>query len=36
LGEPTLDCGCLGEFGGVEEFGQAGREQTRGFVGAGW
>lgn len=32
LGEPALDCGCLGELGGVEEFGQAGREQTRGLV----
>jgi hypothetical protein len=35
LGEPALDCGCLGELGGVEAFGQAGREQPRGVVGAG-
>jgi len=35
LGEPALDCGCFGELGGVEEFGQAGREQTCGIVGAG-
>src|SRR5207247_8722946 len=28
-------CGCLGELGGVEELGEAGREQTRGIVGAG-
>ena len=35
LGEPALDCGCLGELGGVEEFGQAGREQAGGIVGVG-
>jgi len=35
LGGPALDRGCLGELGGVEEYGQAGREQTRGVVGAG-
>ena len=35
LGSPALDCGCLGELGGVEEYGQAGREQTRGVVGTG-
>ncbi len=34
LGEPALDCGCLGELGGVEELGQAGREQAGGLVGA--
>jgi hypothetical protein len=35
LGEPALDRGCLGELGGVEELGQAGREQPGGIVGAG-
>ncbi len=35
LGEPALDCSCLGELGGVEELGQAGREQAGGIVGAG-
>jgi hypothetical protein len=35
LGEPALDGGCLGELGGVEELGQAGREQVGGIVGAG-
>jgi len=35
LGGPALDRGCLSELGGVEEFGQAGREQARGVVRAG-
>jgi hypothetical protein len=32
LGKPALDRGCLGELGGVEQLGQAGREQAGGIV----
>ncbi len=35
MGESALDCGRLGELGGVEEFGEAGWEQAGGIVGAG-
>src|SRR5439155_26819442 len=35
LGEPALDRGCLGELGGVEDLGQAGRKRAGGSIWAG-